>query len=272
MTKLEIGKIVVSIRSDLHNSANYYFINVRVRDNDMNIIALSHRCACLFIGLFLCQVSTGLCADDELAERYRQYMQAVQAGLAAINIQDYVKAIDHYTKAIDQSPFVAMHYYYRGLAFHKSGEHEKAIADFTNVLVLEPSMSAALVFRGLSHLARGEEQQALLDYTSALSRNPKDPAIHNNLAWLYAVAKDETVHDNAKALRHAIKASVLSDDGNAEILDTLARAYFINGNVREALDTQKKAVHLQPAKVSFTEHLREYEQALAQARTGSASP
>lgn len=201
-------------------------------------------------------------AEEGFAERYHAYQGHVQEGLAAINTQDYLRAIEHYTKAIEQAPFVASHYYYRGLARHKLGQAVAAIDDFTKVLLLEPNWLAAYVFRGLSHLSNGEERQAREDYSSALSVNSKDPAIHNNLAWLYATARDEKVNDKSKALEHAKKAAELSKEGNAEILDTLAKAYFINGKLKEALEAEEKAVKLDSHNKAFKEHVQAYEQAM----------
>jgi cytochrome c-type biogenesis protein CcmH/NrfG len=90
--------------------------------------------------------------------------------------------------------------------------------------------------------------------------NPKDANIHNNLAWLYVTAKDEKVKDNIKALEHAVKASALSDEKNAEILDTLAMVYFVNGKVKEAVDAEQKALKLEPGNERFKGNLKKYEE------------
>jgi hypothetical protein len=41
---------------------------------------------------------------------------------------------------------------------------------------------------------------------------------------------DESFRDKTKALEHAKKAALAIKERNAEILDTLARACFINGH------------------------------------------
>jgi tetratricopeptide (TPR) repeat protein len=108
----------------------------------------------------------------------------------------------------------------------------------------------------------GDYQGALNDYRKGLEINPKDPSIHNNLAWLYATAKGEKFQDKLKALEHAAKAVELSSERNVEILDTLARVYFINGKIDEAIETEKKALKLEPNNERFKENLKEYEKAM----------
>lgn len=76
-----------------------------------------------FLTIFLCGVLSGgraslseTRAGDDFLKRYREYQAFVGAGYAAINKREYIEAINHYSKAIEVSPFVASHYCYRGLA------------------------------------------------------------------------------------------------------------------------------------------------------------
>jgi tetratricopeptide (TPR) repeat protein len=206
-------------------------------------------------------------AEPGFAQRYHAYQALSRAGYESLQKKDYAAAIDQYTQAIDLSPFVPSDHYYRGLAWFKSGNDEKAIADFNKVLLLDARWAPAYLYRGLAHLNRGEETAALSDDTAALNLNGKDPTVHNNLAWLYATAKDDKIRDKAKALEYARQAAVLSKEGNAQILDTLATAYFINGKVQEALDAERKAVQRDPRDQGFAAHLTEYQKAFEENQT-----
>ena len=214
----------------------------------------------LLVTIFLCSA----CAttptrpsEPGFAERYHAYQALAQAGHESFQKHDYRASIDQYTQAIALSPFVPADHYYRGLAWFKSGNNEKAIEDFDRVLLLDARWAPAYLYRGLAHLNRGEEAEALGDDIAALNLNTKDPAVHNNLAWLYATAKDEKVRDKVKALEHAKQK-----EGNAEILDTLATAYAINGKIREAVEAERKAIQREPKDQGFKTRLAAYEKAL----------
>jgi len=43
----------------------------------------------------------------------------------------------------------------------------------------------------------------------------------------------------------------LSDEKNAEILDTLAMVYFVNGKIKDAVGTEQKALKLEPDNERF---------------------
>jgi Flp pilus assembly protein TadD len=93
-----------------------------------------------------------------------------------------------------------------------------------------------------------------------LQQNPNDVGGRSNIAWLYATGKEVGMKDRLRVLEHACNAAVISNEKNAGVLDTLARAYFINGKVKEAIETQKKAIDLEPRNKKFKESLAFYEQ------------
>ena len=111
---------------------------------------------------------------DDFLKRYREYHGHVRAGYAAISKKEYAEAIEHYTKAIEVSPFVASHYYYRGLAWYRKGNKGKAVEDFDKVIVLDSRWSSAYVYRGLCRVKQGDYAKALSDYKRALKMNPRD--------------------------------------------------------------------------------------------------
>jgi len=201
-------------------------------------------------------------ANDDFAEKYRTYKDHVQYASAAFQKKDYASAITNYSKAIEMYPFEINNYYNRGIAYFKSGKEKEAEEDFDKVIIMDPKMSSAYVYRGLCRERLGKYKDALNDYTKALELKHNDAAIHNNIAYLYVSANDESFKDKVKALEHAKKAAELSKEKNAEILDTLAKAYFINSQIKEAVDTENKALKLEPYNDEFKGKLREYEKAM----------
>lgn len=201
-------------------------------------------------------------ADNSFALKFHAYQSAIRDGKSAFDKKDFKAAVGQYSKAIELSLFEAQSYFKRGVSLFKTGKEKEAVGDFNKSLIINPRMSSAYAYRGMCREKLGEYVAALKDYTSALAINPSDAGLHNNLAWLYATAGDEKVKDKTEALEHAKKAAELSHGKNAEILDTLARAYFINGQIKEAVEAEKKALKLSPDNERFKKSVRIYEQAI----------
>lgn len=71
-----------------------------------------------------------------------------------------------------------------------------------------------------------------------------DASLLNRLAWDILTHPDLKFRDVKLALRAAKKANEVTSGENAAIVDTYARALFDNGQVREAIEHQKKAIAL----------------------------
>lgn len=97
--------------------------------------------------------------------------------------------------------------------------------------------------------ARKQYRRAEHMYRHIIQNNPDNATALNNLAWLYATADDLSLRDNKKALALAQKAASLTREPH--ILDTLAEAYFINGNTDEALKAIEEAIVLKPADLAY---------------------
>jgi tetratricopeptide (TPR) repeat protein len=221
------------------------------------LLSTLHIIAILICLPIICNTSAQ--ANDEFAQQFQAYQQYVKSASAAFQKKDYPTVIVNYSKAIEMSPFEASNYYNRGISYYKTGKEKEAEMDFGRVIIMDPRMSSVYVYRGLCRERLGKYKDALTDYTKALELKPKDAAIHNNIAYLYLSANDEGFLDKTKALEHAKKAAELSKEKNSEILDTLAKAYDINGQVEEAIATENKAVNLEPYNDEFKMRLREYE-------------
>ncbi len=80
---------------------------------------------------------------------------------------------------------------------------------------------------GVLRYEMGQERRALADLRSSVAMNPGDPEALNSLAWLLVTAEDQDLRDPAKGLDLAQEAVKISP--KAHIWDTLAEAYFVNG-------------------------------------------
>ena len=50
------------------------------------------------------------------------------------------------------------------------------------------------------------------------------------------------------------------------MIDTLAEALYVNGRHREAIETQQKALQLEPGNETFQDHMTRYRRALNERR------
>jgi thiol-disulfide isomerase/thioredoxin len=88
----------------------------------------------------------------------------------------------------------------------------------------------------------------------------------NGLAWLIVDPNSKlSRQDLPLALQIATRANEATGNKNAAILDTLARVYFLQGDLQKAVDTQTKAVELDK---SLEPTLKEYKDALAKKTKG----
>jgi tetratricopeptide (TPR) repeat protein len=103
--------------------------------------------------------------------------------------------------------------------------------------------------------------EAIGKYREALRLDPDLAEAHNNLAWLYATCDDPKFRNPHAALEHAQRSVELTQwkDGNS--IDTLAEAYYVNGNYQQAVDIQKKALELEPDNKELQEHMARYRKA-----------
>jgi len=96
----------------------------------------------------------------------------------------------------------------------------------------------------------GEDAESLAAYEKALALEPDNPETLNNLAWLLITASDPTVPDPERALFLAVQSSSLRPTAGY-ILDTLAAAYWANNMLKEALETEDKAIGYDPTNHIF---------------------
>lgn len=96
---------------------------------------------------------------------------------------------------------------------------------------------------GTLALERGDLARAEEALNRAIEKDPTNADALNNLAWLHATAQDPNFRDPQKALRLALEAARFKPN-EPHILDTLAEAKFLNGQVVEALELEERALKL----------------------------
>jgi tetratricopeptide (TPR) repeat protein len=134
---------------------------------------------------------------------------AYWAGNSELAKEDYREAISHYLKHLSRNPD---HWQARerlGYAYLKTGQLDKAIQEFTRVLEQRPGEPYATYYLGLGWLAKGECGQAAQIWKSY--RNPGDPLVEREIGRQVALLEmAESVRLAKQALMEERKLQTLS--------------------------------------------------------------
>jgi tetratricopeptide (TPR) repeat protein len=126
----------------------------------------------------------------------------------------------------------------------KKRDNRKAIRDCTEALRLDPRNYTAHTTRGMGYAYEGEYEEAIQDYTAALRLNAQYSPAYFKLAWLCATCPKEKLRNAEKSLLYARKAHELLGREDAHVLEALAAAYAENGQFKEAVSWQERALEL----------------------------
>ncbi len=113
--------------------------------------------------------------------------------------------------------------------------------------------------------------KALEYYEKAAELDPNSPATLNAFAWNLVVCNDPELRDYPRAIELA-KRSIAANENNNN-LDTLAVAYFRNGQYGEAVKTQKRNIEFwteknpsKPVPKGMLKRLKKYKNALEKSK------
>ncbi|MHC1729884.1 MAG: M48 family metalloprotease [Syntrophobacteraceae bacterium] len=129
----------------------------------------------------------------------------------------------------------------------------------------EPGNIEVLASYGGLLYEKGRYSEAETVLRATLTRDPKNAAILNNLAWLYATGPPPYRNPD-EALHLALKAASINPE--AHVLDTLAEAYYVNGRHQEALATIDEALSKDsPLRDHFLKQKDKFQKALISAKS-----
>jgi len=155
-----------------------------------------------------------------------------------------------------------------GLAYQLNGDPQKAHQIFEALLGTNPQSAQGKRLLAANQLLLADlyanqklYADAIKNYQEALRLVPDFAEAQNNLAWLYATCDDQKYRDPKAALEHARLAVQLTQWKQGDFVDSLAEAYFVNGDYPGAVETQKKALALEPDNTELQEHMARYRKA-----------
>ncbi len=151
------------------------------------------------------------------------------------------------------------------MVLERSEQPGPAAERYAAVLAAHPQATWALLRQAIALTHAGREADTIPLYEALLKQNPNHPMILNNLAWIYLTHPDPAQRRPERALKLAEQA--VAQEGSIDHWDTLAEAWFQNGEASKAIEVLRQAVRETP----FPESRESYLQAQYQ-RFRSGNP
>jgi tetratricopeptide (TPR) repeat protein len=173
----------------------------------------------------------GLAEEDEFEQ-----------GLALIKSHQYYEAIEAFSAVIGMIPGDFEAHNYRGIARAYQKDYDGAIEDYTMALSIKPGYAEAFSNRGFAWVKKGNLGKALDDFSRAIEIEPNFVDALNSQAWILATSSDKRYRNGKKAVDLALKAMDINE--TVDSLDTLSAAYAANGQLDEAVASQKRVIEM----------------------------
>ena len=93
-------------------------------------------------------------------------------------------------------------------------------------------------------LSEKKAAAAVRHFRAVLSAAPGHASARNNLAWILATSRDDTMRDGAQALQLATALVENDTTGNPMFLDTLAAAQAAAGQFEAAVATARRGLEM----------------------------
>lgn len=163
--------------------------------------------------------------------------------------------------------------------FNNDGKPDELLAAIDEAVKELPERATGLKLLQLQVLStskdRVDDAIAMVEQFTKADDTGDDPNILNNLAWILVNPDRETKADPKLlklALTVARKADDLAKGEDPSVVDTLAKAYFDNGDLEKAVETQSRLVEMvqgtpMAADPSLKRRLNQYKKALTNSKT-----
>ena len=186
-----------------------------------------------------------LVPDHDLARHELNRLQAARAereGDRLATSGQLEQAADQYTRALALDATRLHARAARGMALLQRGRLHDASADLR--AAVDGGVKDAEVSNGLAFalMQAGDAKQAAAILSRALGDHPDDVNLKHNLARLLATSSDPAVRDAPRALALALDVCERTGNKDPRALDTLARAYAVNGQLDNARATASRAL------------------------------
>ena len=158
-------------------------------------------------------------------------------GKIALESNNFIKAIDDFTKAIEKDPDNNMAYYYRGLSNLYKMELEKAAIDFSKVINNDSTYPDAYNNRGLAYTLMGNMDMAIQDLDKAIELDSNFAQAYVNRGTVY------TNWNNSKEALNDFNRALELDQNNPMAFYQLGMVYYRMKDYDEAESNFLKSIN-----------------------------
>ncbi len=137
-----------------------------------------------------------------------------------------------------------------------SGQYETVIPELEQILTELPGDRGVRMLLSSAYQQSGRFESAEKLLRELVAEFPNDYTIRNNLAWMYATARDPAFRKAGEAVKLARMALVLAP-ADHHVWSTLSAAYYADGEYERALDAAEQAL-FQVQKLGRPEELFTY--------------
>ena len=165
----------------------------------------------------------------------------VEKGDFLFMAEDYERAIEAFSKAIENDPKYATAYQYRAIAYSAIGFNELALVDINRFIKLKPK-SKRSILSTLGGIYEGQKkyQKAIETFNEYIKLYPNESLGYSRLGGIYV-----ELGDFKKAIFYYSKAVKLEPD-DFHIYFNRGNIYLATYNYGQALDDYNKAIELNP--------------------------
>jgi peroxiredoxin len=147
----------------------------------------------------------------------------------------------------------------------RSQDWDEALDILDEMLEIDKGNSELKRYMFIVLCRQGEHPDEIAELAGKIAKDNDDAETLNLLAWEMLTCKDLACRNPVLSMQIAERAYAASDDKDGHITDTLARAYYVAGELEEAIQLQKEAI-AKAKGTQFEEDLKDaleyYEQCL----------
>ena len=173
--------------------------------------------------------------------------------------KEYDEALKDFTEAIRIDPTYQPAYLGRAGIYTTRKDVGKGIANWTELIHADPKNVYAFLRRGALYVEKKENDKGIADWSAVIQIDNKNTAAYHNLALELATSSKAKVRDGKKAVEYATKLCELTEWKVGMEVAVLAAAQAENGEFKEAVKSQMKAMELDKNLPFGKEHLKLYE-------------